>query len=231
MAPSRILLCGDVLGHLNQLFKRVSSVNKSAGPFDALFCVGQFFPDSPDYLEEFMDYIEGRSQIPLPTYFIGDYGVSATKVLSAATKDSANRGFKMDGLIGSGKFTLHGLSVGYLSGRHSVSGQQFGTYSQDDVDALRALAEEPGVVDFGVTNRAATSDLPIGISDSSGSSSTVSELVTEIKPLFVVIGTKGAFFAREPYANVEAVHVIRFIGLAPVGNKNKQVLSESSVTC
>ncbi|KAL7189266.1 hypothetical protein ACSBR1_039003 [Camellia fascicularis] len=239
MAPPRILLCGDVLGHLNQLFKRVSSVNKSAGPFNALFCVGQFFPDSPDYLEEFMDYIEGRSQIPLPTYFIGDYGVGAMKVLSAATKDSANRGFKMDGLRicgnlywlkGSGKFTLHGLSVAYLSGRHSVSGQQFGTYSQDDVDALRALAEEPGVVDLfltnewpsGVTNRAATSDLPIGISDSSGSSSTVSELVTEIKPRYHVAGTKGVFFAREPYANVEAVHVTRFIGLAPVGNKNKQ---------
>ncbi|KAF5743056.1 zinc finger CCCH domain-containing protein 64-like [Tripterygium wilfordii] len=84
MAGPRILLCGDVVRRLNQLFKRVQSVNKSAGPFDALLCVGQFFPDSPQLLEEFMDYIEGRSQISLPTYFIGDYGIGATKVLSAA---------------------------------------------------------------------------------------------------------------------------------------------------
>ncbi|KAF2551307.1 hypothetical protein F2Q68_00036682 [Brassica cretica] len=36
-------------------FKRVQSVSKSAGPFDALICVGQFFPDSPELLDEFLD--------------------------------------------------------------------------------------------------------------------------------------------------------------------------------
>lgn len=168
-------------------------VNKSAGPFDSLFCVGQFFPDETDRLDELMDYIEGRAQIPLPTYFIGDYGAGAAKVLSAASKNSANQGFKMDGfkicdnlfwLKGSGKFTLHGmffwtfmkhflsgylesrrnfwktsaipdllcsylgLSVAYLSGRQLSSGQQFGSYSEDDIDALRAFAEEPGIVDL-----------------------------------------------------------------------------------
>lgn len=43
-----------------------------------------------------------------------------------------------------------GLSVAYLSGRQS-SEIQFGKYSQDDVDALRALAEESGVVDLFLT--------------------------------------------------------------------------------
>ena len=93
-------------------------MNKSAGPFDALFCVGQFFPESSDQLDEFMDYIEGRIKIPLPTYFIGDYGFGAPKVLLAASKDHKNRGFKMDGLWvcdnlywlkGSGKFNLLGM--------------------------------------------------------------------------------------------------------------------------
>uniref|UniRef100_A0A2P2JC73 Uncharacterized protein MANES_03G034200 n=2 Tax=Rhizophora mucronata TaxID=61149 RepID=A0A2P2JC73_RHIMU len=239
MAAPRILLCGDVLGRLNQLFKRFQSVNKSAGPFDVLFCVGQFFPDSPDRLEEFMGYVEGRSPIPLPTYFIGDYGVGALKVLSATSKHSGNLGFKMDGLKicdnlywlrGSGKFTLHGLSVAYLSGRQSSDGQQFGTYSQDDLDALRALAEEPGIVDLfltnewpsGVINRASTSEIPLGISDSAGSDSSVSELVAEIKPRYHIAGTKGVFYAREPYSNIEAVHVTRFLGLASVGNRDKQ---------
>lgn len=41
-----------------------------------------------------------------------------------------------------------GLSVAYLSGRQLSNSQQFGTYSQDDIDALRAFAEEPGIVDL-----------------------------------------------------------------------------------
>ncbi|XP_054821811.1 zinc finger CCCH domain-containing protein 64 [Prosopis cineraria] len=238
MAP-RILLCGDVMGCLNQLFKRVSSVNKSAGPFDALFCVGQFFPESSDQLDEFMDYIEGRAQVPLPTYFIGDYGFGAPKVLLTASKEPANCGFKMDGLKvcenlywlkGSGKFSLLGLSIAYLSGRQSSDVQQYGVYSQDDVDALRAVAEEPGIVDLfltnewpsGVTNRANASDVPAGLSDSMGSDSTVAELVGEIRPRYHISGTKGIYYAREPYSNIEAVHVTRFIGLASVGNKDKQ---------
>ncbi|KAJ8750779.1 hypothetical protein K2173_015960 [Erythroxylum novogranatense] len=239
MAPPRILLCGDVFGRLNQLFKRVLSVNKSAGPFDALLCVGQFFPDSDERLEEFMDYVDGRSPIPIPTYFIGDYGFGAPKVLSAASRNSANLGFKMDGfricdnlywLRGSGKFTLHGLSVMYLSGKESWDGPQFGVYSQDDVDALRALAEEPGIVDLfltnewpsGVTNGASISDIPTAASDSTGCNSAVSVLVAEIKPRYHIAGTKGIFYAREPYSNDGAVHVTRFLGLASVGNKDKQ---------
>ena len=43
------------------------------------------------------------------------------------------------------------LSVVYISGRRSLDGQQFGKYSQDDVDALRALADESGIVDLFLT--------------------------------------------------------------------------------
>ncbi|XP_042057681.1 zinc finger CCCH domain-containing protein 64-like [Salvia splendens] len=237
-AAPRILLCGDARGRLAQLFKRVSSVNKSAGPFDALLCVGQFFPDAPEQLEEFNDYVEGRSKIPIPTYFIGDYGIAAPKTLGAAAKDSANLGFKMDGLKvcenlywlrGSGKFLLDGLSVAYLSGRQSANSQQFGTYSQDDIDSLRALIEEPGIVDvfltnewpIGVTNGAASSGIPSGMDLSVGDSN-ISELVAEIKPRYHIAGSAGVYYDREPYANIGAVHVTRFIALGPVGNKDKQ---------
>ncbi|KAK7292979.1 hypothetical protein RJT34_15838 [Clitoria ternatea] len=129
MAP-RILLCDNVLGRLNQLFKRVSSANKSAGPFDSLLCVGQFFPNSLDQL-----------------------------------------------YVGLSVVYLSGRSVVYLSSRSLSSVQQFGTYSQDDVDALRAIAEEPEIVDL-----ATASDIPAGLSNSEGSDSIVSELVQEIKP-------------------------------------------------
>lgn len=239
MAPPRILLCGDVLGRLNQLFKRVTSVNKSSGPFDAIFCVGQFFPDSLENPDELTDYVEGRSSIPIPTYFIGDYGAGSVKILSAASKDPSNLGFKTDGLQicpnlfwlkGSGKFSLLGLSIAYLSGRHSSSGQTVGLYNEDDVDALRALAEEPGTIDLfltnewpsGILNRASTSDAPVGISDPSGSDPIISQLAAEVKPRYHIAGTKGVFYAREPYSNEGGLHVTRFLGLAPVGNKDKQ---------
>lgn len=41
--------------------------------------------------------------------------------------------------------------MAYLSGRHLSDAQQFGTYTQDDVDALRAIADEHGIVDMFLT--------------------------------------------------------------------------------
>ncbi|XP_068652262.1 zinc finger CCCH domain-containing protein 64 isoform X1 [Aristolochia californica] len=239
MVAPRFLFCGDVLGRLNQLFKRVAAVNKSAGPFDALLCVGQFFPDSPELQGEFLDYLEGGSSFPLPTYFIGDYGLGAAKVLSAVSRDPSNLGFKTDGLRicenlfwlkGSGKFFLHGVSVMYLSGKHSSDSQIIGTYSEDDVDALRALADEHGVIDIfltnewpsGVTARADVSNGPPGLTDSSSTNPKIAQLAAEIKPRYHFAGAKGVFYARDPYINEGAVHVTRFLGLAPVGNKDKQ---------
>ncbi|ONM54608.1 Zinc finger CCCH domain-containing protein 64 [Zea mays] len=155
-APPRILLAGDAHGRLHQLFKRVKSVNQSTGPFHALLCVGQFF--SPEGAaegspEDVTDYLEGRASVPIPTYFTGDYGPAAPRLLSKAAAGA--RGFAPGGieicpnvfwLRGSNRFTLHGLSVVYLSGRKGLGGP--GCYSQDDVDALRALAEEPGIDDL-----------------------------------------------------------------------------------
>lgn len=40
-----------------------------------------------------------------------------------------------------------------------------------------------------------------------------------------IAGSMGVFYAREPYLNVDSSHVTRFLGLAQVGNKNKQVCS------
>lgn len=47
--------------------------------------------------------------------------------------------------------TITGLSVVYLSGRRSQDAGGYGVYTEDDVDALRALAEEPGIVDMFLT--------------------------------------------------------------------------------
>ncbi|XP_006853826.2 zinc finger CCCH domain-containing protein 59 isoform X2 [Amborella trichopoda] len=236
MAPPRILLCGDVLGRFNIVFKRVTSVSKSNGPFDALFCVGQFFPNNAEEVDEMMRYIRGDEPVPIPTYFIGDYGAGALKLLSSA---GSQYGFKTDGikicenlfwLKGSGRFNLHGLSVVYLSGRRSSNDQLIGAFNGDDIDALRALAEEPGIFDLfltnewpqGISNRAYTSNPRPEILDPSGSDVVISELAAELKPRYHIAGAKGIFYAREPYSNNDAVHVTRFLGLACVGNSTKQ---------
>lgn len=71
-----------------------------------------------------MKYVGGGSPIPIPTYFVGGYGVGAPKVLAAASKDPANAGFKSDGLRvcdnlfwlrGSGKFSLFGTCSPFAS--------------------------------------------------------------------------------------------------------------------
>ena len=47
--------------------------------------------------------------------------------------------------------TIAGLSIVYLSGRKSPDAGGNGGYSDDDVDALRALTEERGIVDIFMT--------------------------------------------------------------------------------
>lgn len=60
----KILVAGDVDGNFKQLFDRVSAVNKKAGPFSMLFCVGSFFPST------FQEHLE-IPPAPVPTYILG----------------------------------------------------------------------------------------------------------------------------------------------------------------
>lgn len=51
------LVCGDVEGKFKKLYTRVDNVTKKSGPFDYLFCVGNFFGTSED---EFAPYKSGQ---------------------------------------------------------------------------------------------------------------------------------------------------------------------------
>ena len=64
----KILVSGDVDGNISALFKRVETVNKKAGPFEMLLCVGSFF--GPGNLG-WSDYKSGRCKVPVPTYILG----------------------------------------------------------------------------------------------------------------------------------------------------------------
>lgn len=56
ISPS--LVVGDVRGRFKQLFQRVEQVNKKAGPFEILCCVGDFFGEDKQN-EELIAYKNG----------------------------------------------------------------------------------------------------------------------------------------------------------------------------
>lgn len=47
------LVCGDVEGNFSKFYSRIDNVNKKSGPFDYLFCVGNFFGNSDEELLPF----------------------------------------------------------------------------------------------------------------------------------------------------------------------------------
>lgn len=167
-AAARVLFSGDVCGKLDALCKRVAFVNKRNGPFDALVCVGQFLPSDADGVDGMQVYLQGKKTFPLPTYFIGDYGECSGILLSGARAEAAKVGLTSNGirvcdnlfwLKGSGILTLKGLRIAFLGGKHDATvyrdpkaAAAAGAHHEDDVDALRALADDPGVVDVFLSN-------------------------------------------------------------------------------
>ena len=66
----KILVCGDVEGRYAETFKRVAKLDKKAGPFDALFCVGAFYGADKTV-----------PAAPIPTYILdGEAGEVAENV-------------------------------------------------------------------------------------------------------------------------------------------------------
>lgn len=68
-------------------------------------------------------YIDGTEPIPLPTFFVGNYGEGANLLLSASKLKAAQAGLSMEGipvcqnltwLIGSGILNLHGNIFDHL---------------------------------------------------------------------------------------------------------------------
>lgn len=49
-------MTGDVEGQYDALFKRISTIHNKSGPFDMLFCVGEFFSCDPASEEQLESY-------------------------------------------------------------------------------------------------------------------------------------------------------------------------------
>jgi len=236
-AEAKVLLVGNVDGNFAQLFKRVETVSKKAGPFRCMFCVGKFFGEGG--AGELQPYLSGGAKIPLPTYFV-DGMPQGREVLKNVGAD----GIVCPNLVflrGGGLQELQGLSVAYLAGRYdsisykdksalaATAAIENGEYRSTDVTAvLKAITDHGKVpVDFlltsewgrGVLN--AVSSPPQQVDASEAGSPIVADLVKEVAPRYHVAGTEGVFFARDPYKN-ERGNVTRFIALGAVGNAQKE---------
>ncbi|GFR50327.1 hypothetical protein Agub_g12534, partial [Astrephomene gubernaculifera] len=118
MSTVKILFAGAVEGDLPGLFKKVEAVNKKNGPFDALFCTGQFFgqgDDLADPNDALIAYVTGQASIPVPTYFIGGFGSGSEAILAALPASKAHLKY----LGRSGVTSINGLNVAFLDGTYN----------------------------------------------------------------------------------------------------------------
>ncbi|VDN06227.1 unnamed protein product [Thelazia callipaeda] len=237
----KILVCGDVNGHFDALLKRVNNVNKKSGPFDMLFCVGEFFGPDKESNERVMF---GEVEMPISTYILGILRFVPAKLIkimkAGPCSPSTSQFYPEDGkeyaanLTYLGKRgilnTTGGLQVAYLSGIEGAGDLPF-QFSQNDVDDL--LTYVKASTGFLGLDLLFTSMWPAQISKFSTNcpkidvegSSILSQLAAGLKPRYHFAGM-GTHYERTPYRNHRllqeaAQHVTRFIGLAPVNNPDK----------
>ncbi|KAG2442256.1 hypothetical protein HYH02_009740 [Chlamydomonas schloesseri] len=242
MAAAKVLFSGAVEGDLPGLFKKVETVNKKNGPFEAVFCVGQFFgpgADTDEFNDALVAYVTGQGSIPVPTYFIGGYGAGSAAIVEALPAAKAPLKY----LGRSGVTVINGLNVAFLDGtyNHAVfTGRGEPPpptpvcrhYTQDDVGLLKSqLKALEGEVDILLTcewPRGLTTglqgELPAGYRPASSGSNIVSELVTLARPRYHIAGGEQLAYARPPFSHRDlgaGQRVTRFVGLAPMAHPGK----------
>lgn len=227
----KILFCGDVEGKFDALFKRVDNINKKSGPFDLLLCVGNFFGINN---KEFGPYKIGDKKVPIPTYILGpnkedqldQYPIDESDYeLCTNVYYLGKRGIYNDS---------KGLKIAYISGMGGSEKEEPWTYNKKDVADLCDAALR-GNASFRGVDILLSSQWPAGIIESNKVNLTVniqsnypSYLCMKLKPRYIVSGLEGVYYERAPFRcpslgdNDPTVETVtRFIGLARVGNPNK----------
>uniref|UniRef100_A0A1I7WAP6 Ig-like domain-containing protein n=1 Tax=Heterorhabditis bacteriophora TaxID=37862 RepID=A0A1I7WAP6_HETBA len=223
---TRVLCCGDVHGRFSQLIKKVGTVNKKSGPFDILFCVGEFFGLSD---EDNQKVINGELEFPVPTYILGPCCPSTSALYpDESVEFSSNLTYLgKRGLLN----TASGLQIAYLSGTEGSSINQF-QFTYDDVqDLLIPVKTQAGFIGIDIL---VTSMWPAEVWKHAHNtpckevegSPLIARLASGLRPRYHFAGM-GVHYEREPYRNHRvllepAQHTTRFIGLASVDNEEKQ---------
>ena len=241
--PLKLLAVGDVRGRINDLMKRLKTVNKKAGPFDMAFCVGSFFNEEEHGvvatdLSLWNDIRSGKVQVPFPVYILGPLNEKQTAHYSDLNGCEISENLVYLGRGGC-LTTNNGLTVAYLSGsslNHPDDKVKIDVNKQIKTLEARTGCETSGFkgVDVlmtsdwpsGITNHAAEPEGFIRKEDESART-LVARLALKLKPRYHFAGIHDAFYERLPYRNhrvinEQAKHATRFIALAEVGNLEKK---------
>jgi len=231
----KVMVAGDVEGSLTALFKRVEAVDKKAGPFEMLLCVGSFFgPGNPGW----SDYKSGRVKVPLPVYILGPN--APHELICYPDLVGCELAENVIYLGKQGSFTTReGLKIAYLSGLQANELGEAGdcNYSPTNLQALEANLGW-GDPRYQGVDILLTADWPKGITnltshkdpevdDMAVGSPLVSRLALLCRPRYHFSAVQGSHYERPPYRNhssgaEQSRHVSRFIALAKVGNKEKK---------
>ncbi|CAL1568360.1 unnamed protein product [Knipowitschia caucasica] len=232
--PVRVLACGDVEGRLTALFNRVQTIQKKAGPFDLLLCVGDFFGTSPDAESEWQQYKTGAKKAPIHTYILGS--ASPEKTVHFPSSSGCELCDNITYLGRQGVFTgVSGLQIAYVSGReasqepapsHCFTSKDLCSLVEPlttnskfrGVDILLTSQWPKGVWTYGNTPEVDTKTC---------GSIFIASLAEKLKPRYHFSGLEGVYYERLPYRNhvvlqENAQHVSRFIALANVNNPAKK---------
>ncbi|KAF7271867.1 hypothetical protein GWI33_015343 [Rhynchophorus ferrugineus] len=224
----KILLCGDVEGKFDALFKRVDTINNKSGPFDLLLCVGNFFGINN---KEFIPYKIGDKKIPIPTYILGPNKEDHVNLYP--NHDEHHELCTNVFYLGKrGIFTdSKGLKIAYISGVTCETQDQLWTYNQTDISTLCDIVLK-GNPSFKGVDILLTSQWPLGIIEKKANitvtqqNEMISLLCVKLKPRYIISGLEGMHYERAPFrcpslTDHDMEIATRFIALARVGNPKK----------
>lgn len=202
--------------------------------------------DDAEFEGEYAPYLNGEKQAPIPTYFIGGYGLGSNNILTKLATSSSN----IHHLGRAGIIKLNDLQIAYLDGTYNAAAYRatesststpFCRYfTEADVERLyKECTTADGDIDILLTNDW-PSDTCNGLTDGylpqqlhqdstkhgpPAGNLVTAQVATAIRPRYHVAGTHGVFYARLPYINADlgaGAHATRFISLGTVGNTLKQ---------
>ncbi|ESP05130.1 hypothetical protein LOTGIDRAFT_227825 [Lottia gigantea] len=195
----KVLACGDVCGKFNQLYNRVSAIQKKGGNFDVLLCVGDFFGNDS---AEWEDYKSGKIKGKRGRYTTSSgLQIAYLSGLESSTEEGDKSHFTH-------KDTCS-LVLPVISDPNYIG-----------IDILITSQWPRGVQKYASQAEGLEEGKLVG-------SEGVSEIARILRPRYHFAGLEGVFYERQPYRNHQVLiesarHTTRFIGLAKVGNKEKK---------
>ncbi|EDV56492.1 CWF19-like protein 1 homolog isoform X1 [Drosophila erecta] len=231
-AGTKILVVGDVRGRFKQLFQRVEQVNKKAGPFEILCCVGDFFGEEKQN-EELIAYKNGFKHITVPTYVLGPNRKEHGKYFENLADGEICTNLTYLGRRG--VYTLSsGVKIAYLSGLEAQgtadSAGSEHEFTKADVIAVRnsCLVSKNCSTEYRGVDVLLTSQWPFGMQEKENATASklVSFLCREIKPRYHFCAINGTHYESAPFRmpkdeTTQFELCTRFISLADVGNAEK----------